>query len=128
MLNSSVIGFLLRNGSFAMDSYFWLSGIIMYQFFHRTVHVANSESFYRVLHQMVYFVSMIIFKVLRLLVPYVSVLLLLKVSTDHFFETSVVQIPSNDGNCGAIMWRNLIFIDIFFPLEQRVSSKRIKMS
>lgn len=93
----------------------------MYQFFHGTVHVTCSESFYRVLHQMVYFLSMILFKLLRLLVPYLTILLLLKISTQYFNEVSVVEIPSNDDTCTETMWRNILFIDIFFPLDQRVS-------
>lgn len=94
----------------------------MYQFFHGTVHVTCSESFYRVLHQMIYFLSMILFKLLRLLVPYLTVLLLLKISTQYFEEVSVVEIPSNDDTCAETMWRNILFIDIFFPMDQRVSS------
>lgn len=96
------------------------SGILMYQFFHGTVHVSCLERLYRVLHQMAFFVSMILFKLLRLLVPYLTILLLLKISTEYFEEVSVVEIPSNDHTCAETMWRNILFIDIFLPLDQRV--------
>lgn len=133
------IGFLLRNGSFAMDSYFFLrfvllkiqfkrkftinfySGIIMYQFFHGTIHINCSEKFYRVLHQMIYFFSVILFKLTRFLLPYLSILLLVKVANEYFSEVSAVEIPSNDDECERTIWRNLLFIDIFFPLDQRVT-------
>lgn len=54
--------------------------------------------------------------------PYLVTLLLVKVSAEYFYEVSPVDLPSFDHvTCGDNIGRSLLYADIFFPIEERVS-------
>lgn len=71
---------------------------------------------------MMYFISVIFFKMMRLFLPYLVIILSLKISMLYYKEVSAVEIASNDHiTCENNFWRNILYIDIFYPLTERVS-------
>lgn len=57
--------------------------------------------------------------------PYAAGLLLLQFCMKHFNDFAIVDIPSFDHQtCATNMWRNLFYIDQFYPLDERVSGRR----
>lgn len=98
------------------------SGIcIAHMFFNRMKNidvVAICSCFDTLLH----LTSMIAYKILSMTFPYIIVLLLLQMCMKYFYDFSVIDIPSMDHEtCRTNMWRNIFYIDQFYPLEERVS-------
>lgn len=59
----------------------------------------------------------------RLIFPYLVCLLMLQLIIKYFYDHSIVEIPSQDHiTCQENMWKNMLFIDTFFPIHERVSS------
>lgn len=92
--------------------------------------------------QVIHFAAMILHKVLRykrtipsirhrlfhtvlcyrLIFPYLVVLLMLQIIMKYFHHNSIVEIPTQDHiTCQENMWRNMLFIDTFFPVHERVN-------
>jgi len=114
--------FIFRNGSFSIDSYFFISGVFLCQSFFNSTRDLKIHKVTGVFDQFLHYFALNIFKILKLLLPYVTVLNLLSISQKHFNEHSVVDIPSNDHyTCAVNMWKNLIFLDNFSSYSERVS-------
>lgn len=57
----------------------------------------------------------------RISLPYAAGLLLLQFCMKHFNDFAIIDIPSLDHQtCAGNMWRNLFYIDQFYPLDERV--------
>lgn len=88
-------------------------------FFNRMKNIDVEACFDTLLH----IVSMIAYKVLSMTFPYMSMLLLLQMLMRHFYDFSIVDIPSMDHQtCQTSIWHNILYIDQFYPIEERVSS------
>lgn len=71
---------------------------------------------------MLHMILMIAYKVFSMTFPYIATLLLLQLFMKHFYDFSIIDIPSVDHQtCQSSMWRNILFIDQFYPLHERVS-------
>lgn len=71
---------------------------------------------------LLHLISMIAYKTLSTLFPYLIALLTLEMLMKYFYDFSAVDIPSMDHiTCHTNMWRNIFYIDQFYPLEERVS-------
>lgn len=71
--------------------------------------------------------SMIAYKVISMTFPYIATLMLLQLLMKHFHDFSIIDIPSMDHQtCQTSMWHNILYIDQFYPLEQRVCIHTIK--
>lgn len=71
------------------------------------------------MHRIPFYISNLHFS---LTFPYAIVLMLLQVSMKHFEDFGIIDVPSVDHlTCPENMWRNIFFIDTFFPLEERVT-------
>lgn len=69
---------------------------------------------------------MILLNCCSLSLPYAVVLLLLQICMKHFNDFAIIDIPSLDHQtCAANMWRNLFYVDQFYPLDERVSVSSI---
>lgn len=72
---------------------------------------------------LLHIVSMIAYKVFSMTFPYVATLLLLQMLMKHFYDFSIIDIPSLDHKtCENSMWHNILYIDQFYRLEDRVSN------
>lgn len=87
-------------------------------FFNRMKNIDVEACFDTLLH----IVSMIAYKVLSMTFPYMSMLLLLQMVMRQFYDFSIVDIPSMDHQtCQTSIWHNILYIDQFYPIEDRVS-------
>ncbi|XP_031626081.1 uncharacterized protein LOC116342557 [Contarinia nasturtii] len=117
---SNLVQGILSSGSLAVDTHFFLCGVcVAHMFFNRMKNIdveAISSCFDTLLH----IVSMIAYKVFSMTFPYIASLLLLQMCMKYFHDYGVIEIPSMDHHtCEASMWRNIIYIDQFYPLKER---------
>lgn len=119
---------------------FMYSGVTITHTFYKTIKNIINDHSIGTLDQVIHFAAMILHKVLRypphstyiqqsgnnvlfyrLIFPYLVVLLMLQVIMKYFYHNSIAEIPSQDHiTCQENMWRNMLFIDTFFPIHERV--------
>lgn len=100
----------------------FFSGVcVAHMFFNRMKNIdveAISSCFDTLLH----IISMILYKVFSHTFPYIATLLVLQMLMKHFYDFSIIDIPSMDHRtCETSMWRNILYIDQFYQLDERVS-------
>lgn len=70
-----------------------------------------------------HFIGLVGYRFVRLTAPYMFVLLLVEVIMKHFHHHSVFETPTLDHeNCPNYWWRNILYINTLFPVEQMVSN------
>lgn len=71
---------------------------------------------------LLHIISMIAYKTLSTIFPYLIALLSLEMLMKYLNDYAAVNIPSVDHiTCSSNIWRNVFYIDQFYPLEERVS-------
>lgn len=79
---------------------------------------------WNVSHQFHLFGYILVYKVVCLLGQYWVILSLLNIFMKHFYENSILSVPTSDHlACDNNIWKKLLFLDIFVSPEQRVSLK-----
>lgn len=67
------------------------------------------------------FIGLICYRFIRLTAPYMYVLLLVEIVMKYFHHHSVFEPPTLDhDNCPNYWWRNILYINTLFPVEQMV--------
>lgn len=67
------------------------------------------------------FFGLICYRFIRLTAPYMYVLLLVEIVMKYFHHHSVFEPPTLDhDNCPNYWWRNILYINTLFPVEQMV--------
>lgn len=70
-----------------------------------------------------HFFGLIGYRFVRLTAPYMFVLGLVEVVMKYFHHHSVFETPATDHeNCPNYWWRNILYINTLFPVEQMVNS------
>lgn len=70
---------------------------------------------------LLHIVLMIAYKVFSMTFPYIAILLLLQMFMKYFYDFGTIDIPSMDHKtCETSMWRNILYVDQFYPLDERV--------
>lgn len=119
-MNHSIFKFILSNGSYSFDTFFFLSGITISTVFYSSTENLKIDKFAPAIEQLLYFLIMILNKLLKLILPYTVVLILVQLVMKYFNAFSSIDIPSMDHQtCGSNMWRNVLYIDTFYPIIQR---------
>lgn len=111
---------IFKNGSFSIDSYFFVSGILLCQTFFNSSRELKIHNVSRVSEHFKHFFLLVSFKVLGILLPYVTVIHSLRIAMKHFNENSILNVPSNDHFTCDNIWKNLLFHDNFGPYNERV--------
>ena len=69
-----------------------------------------------------HFFGLVIYRFIRLTAPYMFVLGVVEVSMKYFQHNSVFDPPTLDHiNCPKYWWRNVLYINTLFPVEDMVS-------
>lgn len=69
-----------------------------------------------------HFFGLIFYRFVRLTVPYMYVLFVVEIIMKHYHHHSVFETSRPDHeNCPNYWWRNLLYINTLFPVEQMVS-------
>lgn len=111
---------IFKNGSFAIDSFFFVSGILLCQTFFNSSRELKIHNVSRISEQLKHFFLLVSFKILKILLPYVTVIQLLRIAMKHFNENSILNVPSHDHFTCDNIWKNLLFLDNFGPYSERV--------
>ncbi|XP_055303582.1 nose resistant to fluoxetine protein 6-like [Sitodiplosis mosellana] len=117
---SNLVQGILSSGSLAIDTHFFLCGVcVAHMFFNRMKNI-DVEAICSCFDTLLHIMSMIAYKVLQSVFPYIAILLLLQMLMKHFYDFSIIDIPSMDHRtCERSMWRNILYIDQFYPLDER---------
>ncbi|XP_011695435.1 PREDICTED: nose resistant to fluoxetine protein 6 isoform X2 [Wasmannia auropunctata] len=113
----------ITNGAFSVDTFFFMGGLLVSFLYFRT----NAKGDLKRLTQgtrgfaagTLKFIGLLLYRFCRLTTPYMFVLGLVEVSMKHFHTNSVFEPPTADHyNCPNYWWRNLLYINTWFPVEQ----------
>lgn len=116
-----LIHLIFKNGSFAIDSYFFINGVLLCQIFFNSSRDLRIHNVKEISEHFKHYLLMVLYKLLRILLPFVTVIYSLRIAMKHFNENSILNIPSNDHFTCDNVWKNLLFLDIFSPHNERVS-------
>lgn len=120
--NSSwIMHLIFKNGSFAIDSYFFINGFLLCQMFFHSSHELRIHNLRGICEHFKHFFFLVIYKVVRILLPYVTVIHSLRIAMRHFNENSILSVPSNDHYTCENIWKNLLFLDNLSSFDKRVS-------
>lgn len=112
--------FIFRNGSFAIDSYFFCNGVLLCQIFFVSSRELKIHNVKGISEHFQHYFLIVAYKILKMTLPYLSVIVCLRMAMKHFNENSILSVPSNDHFTCNEVWKNLIFLDVFIPYSERV--------
>ncbi|XP_055326560.1 nose resistant to fluoxetine protein 6 [Sitodiplosis mosellana] len=113
----------ISNGTFSVDTFFFISGFLVSYIYFRNDHKGNldplSQGVGEVTAGIFHFFGLIGYRFVRLTAPYMFVLGLVEVVMKYFHHNSVFETPTLDHeNCPNYWWRNILYINTMFPVEQ----------
>lgn len=120
----------IMNGHYSVDTFFFISGFLIAFLYFRTnakgkldkLTSGTSEIKTGITH----FFGLIVFRFIRLTVPYLFVLGMSSVTMKYFEQYSIFEPEFSDqDNCPKYWIRNVFYINTFFPVEQMVRYKEI---
>ncbi|EZA56840.1 Nose resistant to fluoxetine protein [Ooceraea biroi] len=113
----------ITNGAFSVDTFFFMGGLLVSFLYFRT----NAKGDLKRLTQgtrgflagSLKFIGLLLYRFSRLTAPYMFVLGVVEVSMKYFHANSVFEPPTADHyNCPNYWWRNLLYINTWFPVEE----------
>ncbi|XP_076627063.1 O-acyltransferase like protein-like isoform X1 [Colletes latitarsis] len=113
----------ISNGAFSVDTFFFMGGLLVSFLYFRT----NAKGDLKTLTQgtrgfvsgSLKFVGLILYRFFRLTAPYMFVLGVVQIAMKWFHSNSVFEPPTADHyNCPNYWWRNLLYINTLFPVDQ----------
>ncbi|KAK2576733.1 hypothetical protein KPH14_005386 [Odynerus spinipes] len=113
----------ITNGAFSVDTFFFMGGLLVSFLYFRT----NAKGDLNKLTQgtrgfvagTLKFIGLLLYRFCRLTAPYMFILGVVEVSMKWFHSNSVFEPPTADHyNCPNYWWRNLLYINTLFPVDQ----------
>ncbi|XP_011506464.1 PREDICTED: nose resistant to fluoxetine protein 6-like isoform X3 [Ceratosolen solmsi marchali] len=113
----------IQNGAFSVDTFFFMGGLLVSFLYFRT----NAKGDLNRLTQgtrgfvagFLKFLGFLAYRFCRLTAPYMFVLGITEISMKWFHANSVFEPPTADHyNCPNYWWRNLLYINTLYPVEQ----------
>ncbi|KAF7990013.1 hypothetical protein HCN44_008687 [Aphidius gifuensis] len=113
----------ITNGAFSVDTFFFMGGLLVSYLFFRTNAMGDLNKLTQGTRGFVAgflkFMGLLIYRFCRLTTPYMFVLGVVNVTMKWFHYNSVFEPPTSDHiNCPNYWWRNLLYINTLFPVEQ----------
>ncbi|KAG8234042.1 hypothetical protein J437_LFUL014129, partial [Ladona fulva] len=115
----------LSSGTYAVDTFFFISGLLVSFLYFRTVtrcevrQLTFSSGGFRA--QGMQFLGMLIYRFIRLTPPYMFTLGLVELTMKYCHDHgSLEPVQTDHINCPKYWWRNVLYINTLFPLEERV--------
>ncbi|XP_066994018.2 nose resistant to fluoxetine protein 6-like [Anabrus simplex] len=112
----------VTKGAYAVDTFFFISGLLVSFLYFRTIAKVDVTKLTRstgVTSNILQFLGLLIYRYLRLTVPYMFVLGVVQVCMKWFQDTAVFEAPFNDQeNCAKYWWRNALYINNFFSANE----------
>lgn len=115
----------ISNGAFSVDTFFFISGFLVSYIYFRTNAKGNLEKLSQGVNEVTagtfHFLGLIVYRFVRLTAPYMFVLGCVEVIMKYFHHHSVFDTPTLDHeNCPKYWWRNILYINTLFPVEDMV--------
>ncbi|XP_054007968.1 O-acyltransferase like protein-like isoform X1 [Hylaeus anthracinus] len=113
----------ISNGAFSVDTFFFMGGLLVSFLYFRT----NAKGDLKTLTQgtrglvsgSLKFIGLLLYRFTRLTAPYMFVLGVVQIAMKWFHSNSVFEPPTADHyNCPNYWWRNLLYINTLFPVDQ----------
>ncbi|XP_031635860.1 O-acyltransferase like protein [Contarinia nasturtii] len=113
----------ISNATFSVDTFFFISGFLVSYIYFRTNAKGKLEKLSKGVNEFTagtfHFFGLIGYRFVRLTAPYMFVLGLVEVVMKYFYHHSVFETPTPDHeNCPNYWWRNILYINTLFPVEQ----------
>ncbi|GLV44125.1 uncharacterized protein CBL_12579 [Carabus blaptoides fortunei] len=109
----------VSNGTFSVDTFFALSGVLVSFLFFRTIAKYSVKKLIGIsgfLGRLLLYISMLGFRLVRLSVPYMIMVVLAGLQMERQTHVAPLQVPNQDHiNCARYWWRNALFINTFYP-------------
>ncbi|XP_019869984.2 nose resistant to fluoxetine protein 6 isoform X2 [Aethina tumida] len=113
----------ILNGTFSVDTFFFTSGLLVSFLYFRSNAkgkldpLTNGRSGF--VAGLLHFLGLIFYRFARLTAPYLFSVGLVEVSMKWFHYNSVFEVPAFDHeNCPKYWWRNILYINTLFPVEE----------
>lgn len=118
----------ITNGAFSVDTFFFMGGLLVSFLFFRTNAKGDLKSLTQgtrgIVSGSLKFIGLLVYRFCRLTAPYMFVLGVVQIAMKWFHSNSVFEPPTADHyNCPNYWWRNLLYINTLFPVEQMVSDR-----
>lgn len=115
----------ISNGAFSVDTFFFMSGLLVSYLYCRTNAMGDlsrlTQGTRGFVEGTLKFVGFIAYRFCRLTAPYMYVLAVVQVVMKWFHHNSIFEPPTADHeNCPNYWWRNILYVNTFFPVEQMV--------
>ncbi|XP_017775150.1 PREDICTED: uncharacterized protein LOC108561633 [Nicrophorus vespilloides] len=111
----------ISNGAFSVDTFFFTSGLLVSFLYFRTNAKGKLDTLGNkgVLAGFLHFFGLILYRFARLSAPYLFALGVVEVSMKWFNSNSIFEPPTMDHEtCPKYWWRNILYINTLFPVEQ----------
>ena len=115
----------ILNGAYSVDTFFFISGFLVSYIYFRTNAKGKLEKLSKGLNEFTagffHFFGLVGYRFIRLTAPYLYVLGVVEVVMRYLEQNSVFEPPTLDHeNCPKYWWRNILYINTLFPVEQMV--------
>ncbi|KAK9498898.1 hypothetical protein O3M35_003448 [Rhynocoris fuscipes] len=111
----------INNGAYSVDTFFFISGLLVSFLYFRTTSKHDMSKLTKATgftSSFLEFMGLIGYRFARLTAPYFFVLGCVQVSMKWFHYNSVFETPTSDYvNCPKYWWRNVLYINTLFPVE-----------
>ncbi|XP_072158864.1 O-acyltransferase like protein-like [Bemisia tabaci] len=111
----------INNAAFAVDSFFFISGLLVSFLYFRTtarMDVTKITKTTGIKSNCLEFVGLLIYRFGRLTTPYFFMIGVVEVAMKWFYYNSVFEVPADDHvNCPNYWWRNILYINTLFPVK-----------
>lgn len=111
----------VTNGAFSVDTFFFTSGLLVSFLYFRTNAKGKLDTLGQkgLLSGIFHFFGLIFYRFARLTGPYLYVLGVVEVTMKWFNYNSIFEPPTMDHeNCPQYWWRNILYINTLFPVDQ----------
>ncbi|CAK9812773.1 Nose resistant to fluoxetine protein 6 [Anthophora quadrimaculata] len=113
----------VTNGAFSVDTFFFMGGLLVSFLYFRTNAKGDLNKLTQGTRGVVAgglkFVGLLAYRFCRLTAPYMFVLGVVQIAMKWFHSNSVFEPPTADHyNCPNYWWRNLLYINTLFPVDQ----------
>ncbi|XP_041974276.1 O-acyltransferase like protein-like [Aricia agestis] len=114
---------LIVSAVYSVDTFFCLGGMLVSYLYFRTNAKGNLDRLTKgrskVTAGFFQFLGLMGYRFARLTAPYLFILGVVEVVMKWFHANAVFEVPANDHEtCPAYWWRNLLYINTLFPVEQ----------
>lgn len=123
ILEKSFLFQLIISAVYSVDTFFCLGGMLVTYLYFRTKSRGKLDALVqghkRITSGMLQFLGLIGYRFARLTAPYLFILGVVEVTMKWFAYNSVFEPPAMDHEtCPKYWWRNLLYINTLFPVEQ----------